>query len=159
MKNDRFLLGILIGIILIVLLSIGIVIFNPQGSNYLPENSPEAVVNNYLTAWAQEDFDKVAGYLMEAENKPEFHKIIQTAYETKYATDTTSVRIDKSILRDHEATVILTMISHPGDPFSTTSQTSGLVALIKENDAWKIKQFPYPFWGWDWYESQSITTK
>ncbi len=152
LKNDKFLIGILIGIAVIVLLSVGIVIFNHNELSYESDDTPEGVVNNYLTAWIQQDYDRVAGYLYDGENKPEYQKIMQTAYDSKYAADTTSIRIEKSIIRGDEATVVVTLIQQPNDPFSTSSQTSDLVTFIKQDGAWKIKQFPYPYWGWDWYE-------
>jgi hypothetical protein len=152
LKNDRFLIGILIGIAIIVLFSVGIVLFNHNELTYQPEDTPEGVVNNYLTAWTLEDYEKVADYLYEADNKPEFQMIIKSAYESKYSVDTTSIRIEKSIIQGDEATVVVTLIQQPGDPFSTSTQSSDLVTFIKQDGAWKIKQFPYPYWGWDWYQ-------
>lgn len=152
MKNDRFLIGILIGITLIVLLSVGIVLFTHNELTYQSDDTPEGVVNNYLIAWNQEDYDKVASYLYEANNKPEYQMILQSAYESKYSVDTTSIRIEKSVIRGDEASVVVTLIYQPGDPFSTSTQSSDLVTFVKQDGAWKIKQFPYPYWGWDWYQ-------
>jgi hypothetical protein len=159
LKNDRFFSIILLGIGILVLISIILVVANRQEMAYQLDDSPEGVVNNYITAWYEEDYDKIAGYLMDAEYKPDYQAIVRNAYDSQYSLDTTSIRVEKSTIREDEATVMIIIIQQPNDPFSSTSQSSDIVSLKKQEGEWKISQFPYPYWGWDWYQSESTINK
>ena len=50
MKNDRFLLGILIGIGLLVALALGLYFLRQEQPAYVNDETPEGVVHNYVTA-------------------------------------------------------------------------------------------------------------
>lgn len=153
MKQDRFLLGILIGIGVIVLLAIVLVAVKNTDLTYLPEDTPEGVVNNYLTAWQAEDYDKVASYLADLENKPQVEDIVRYVYASRTNIENTSMRIESSDVRGDSATVMVTVIQQPYDIFTGTSQNSNVVTLVKQNGKWKITEFPYPYWSWDWYQT------
>jgi hypothetical protein len=159
MKNDRFLKGILIGIGAIVILAVLIVILNQHGLSYLPEDTPEGVVNNYLVAWQTEDYEKVAYYLVDKEDKPDVETVLRNAYEAGAAIERNSVRIEKTDIRENSATVVITIIQQPNNIFSGTQQNNGIVSLLKQNGKWKISEFPYPYWSWNWYEAKADIVK
>jgi hypothetical protein len=50
MKQDRFLTGILIGVVVLVVAAVGLFIFRGGEQTYLDENTPKAVVLNYVLA-------------------------------------------------------------------------------------------------------------
>jgi len=73
MKKDRFLIGILVGIG--VLITAALVVFfirQGDGQTYVGENTPDGVVHNFVLALQKDDFQKAYGYLADEEDKPAF---------------------------------------------------------------------------------------
>lgn len=63
MKNtDKFLIGIVVGIVILVIVVFAVAYFKPK-PDYLPEDTPEGVTNNYLFALRQEDYTRAYSYL------------------------------------------------------------------------------------------------
>jgi hypothetical protein len=63
MKNaDKFLIGIVIGVLLLVVTA-WIILANRPAPAYQAENTPTAVVNNYLLALKTDDLEKAYTYL------------------------------------------------------------------------------------------------
>ncbi|MGE5139312.1 MAG: hypothetical protein ACM3JD_07620 [Rudaea sp.] len=59
---DRFLLGIVAAIVLLVALAFALVRLRPQ-PGYVSEGQPEGVVQNYILAMQQQDLARAYGYL------------------------------------------------------------------------------------------------
>jgi hypothetical protein len=72
MKQDRFLIGILIGIVALVVISLGLFFLRKDSENYVEENAPENIVHNYVVAIHKGDFEKAYSYLSEGVNKPTY---------------------------------------------------------------------------------------
>ncbi|MBW2589509.1 MAG: hypothetical protein JRD71_02105, partial [Deltaproteobacteria bacterium] len=68
MKKDRFLIGILVGIGVLITAAL-VVFFTRQGDGqtYMQESTPDGVVHNYVLALQQGDFQKAYGYLSDEE--------------------------------------------------------------------------------------------
>ena len=63
MKNtDKFLIGIIIGAVLLVGVALAVAFMRPKPS-YQPEDTPEGVAHNYLFALQQGDYQRAYGYL------------------------------------------------------------------------------------------------
>lgn len=63
MKNaDKFLIGIVIGVLLLVVVAF-VILSNRPAPTYQTENTPTAVVNNYLLALETEDLEQAYTYL------------------------------------------------------------------------------------------------
>ena len=63
MKNtDKFLIGIVLGIILLVGVAFVVALQRPKPA-YQPEDTPEGVAHNYLFALQQKDYNRAYGYL------------------------------------------------------------------------------------------------
>jgi len=62
MRGDRFLWGILLGVIVLVVVAFAIVMRQPE-PGYVSDETPEGVVQNYLLAIQREDFERAWGYL------------------------------------------------------------------------------------------------
>ncbi len=72
MKQDRFLLGILIGIGVLILAAL-IVFFSRQNQQtYNPEGTPDGAVHNYILAVLNGNYQKAYGYLADLDNKPSY---------------------------------------------------------------------------------------
>ena len=77
MKQDRFLTGILIGIAVLIVVALTVFFSRKDNLNYVADDTPEGVVQNYVVALHKRDFDKAYGYLADLENKPtqeQFHQ-------------------------------------------------------------------------------------
>ena len=60
--TDRFLIGIVIGIVALVIAAFAITLQRPKAS-YKTDDTPENVAHNYLLAFEQEDFERAYAYL------------------------------------------------------------------------------------------------
>lgn len=61
-STDKFLIGIVGGIVLIVVAAIAVVLLRPK-PEYRPENTPEDIVHNYLLALKKGDYERAYNYL------------------------------------------------------------------------------------------------
>jgi hypothetical protein len=154
MKEDRFLIGILVGIGVLITAAL-VVFFMRQGDRqtYTQENTPDGVVHNYVLALQQGDFQKAYGYLADEEGKPGFGSF-RSYFTAEYnSPENSGIQItgwDEDM--DLTAWVDLTTVQISPGPFSGVSRNNSVAHLIKnEKGDWKIKSMPYPFWGWDWY--------
>ncbi|MCE7939626.1 hypothetical protein DCC79_14865 [bacterium] len=60
--NDRFLLGILVGVVLLVVAAFAVVLSRSEPA-YRADDSPAAVAHNYLLALQRGDYERAYGYL------------------------------------------------------------------------------------------------
>lgn len=72
MKQDRFLLGILVFIALLVVASLALFFARQETQTYGAEDTPEGVIRNYSLSLQNRDFQRAYGYLAGKEDKPTF---------------------------------------------------------------------------------------
>ncbi len=61
-KTDKFLIGIVAGIVLLVIVAFAVVLSRPEPT-YRTDNAADAVAHNYLLALWQQDYDRAYSYL------------------------------------------------------------------------------------------------
>ena len=71
MKQDRFLIGILVGVAVLVVVAVGVFFLRQNDQTYIAEDTPDGVVHNYVLAIQLGDYDRAYGYLAEGEGKPD----------------------------------------------------------------------------------------
>lgn len=155
MKQDKFLIGILAGIGLLVLVSLGL-FFARQGEQvYLAEDTPEGVVHNYVLALQEEDFSRAYGYLAEDKDKPSIAEFRQAFSFGRMDTKDLGVQIrGTEILEDEEnAFVDLVIIQSANGLFSEVYRREEAGHLVLQSGEWKITRMPYDFWDFSWYEN------
>ncbi len=154
MKEDRFLIGIIVVVALLVLTSL-VVFFTQKGDiSYLAEDTPSGVVHNYILALQQGDFEKAYGYLANKEDKPTYERFQQDIVTTQTGMRDTGIQINNvNILKD-TAQVELTVIENSGGPFMSEYRYTETALLVKEDGKWKILQMPYFYWSWNWYQPE-----
>ena len=149
MKEDRFLTGILIGIALLVVASLAVFFLREDTQTYLPEDSPDAIVHNYILALQQEDFERAYTYLADEEGKPNYTNFLRNVI----TTNTDSVQVGDAEISGETATVALIFSNTNGGLFLDRYEYTESARLIRQDGDWKILNMSsYAYWYWDWYQ-------
>lgn len=152
MKKDRFLIGILIFIVLLVAIALGLFYTRQGAETYGPDDSPAGVIRNYVIAVQNMDFERAYGYLAEKEAKPGYDNFRKAFLNYELDTSTASVQIGSTRnIGDNDAVVDVTLVYSSSDPFSNSWSDTQKASVIKQEGSWKLVIMPYPYWGWDWY--------
>ena len=156
MKQDKFLIGIIAGILLLVVVAIVVVLSRAPGNEeYRTDDTPEGVVHNYFLALQRKDYNKAYGYLADdLENKPNMEQFTREAGNYGSSQEA-SLKIGEVNLTDGLAQVPVTVTTYnTGGIFDSNRYSSEDIALLRQDAGgqWKLTQFPYPYWGWSWNE-------
>jgi len=152
MKQDRFLIGILTAIGLLVVLSLVLFLVRKDTQAYLPEAAPEQIVNNYVLALQQGDYQRAYRYLAEKQNKPTYEQFRRSFFNNQLDVRGTGVRIGTPEISGQEAFIEVTVIHSANDPFSREWNSTETAVLVSQAGGWRVSQMPYPYWGWEWYQ-------
>jgi len=155
MKQDRFLLGIVIGIGVLAVVALGLFFMRQDTQEYLTSNSPEAVVHNYVLALTNKEYEKAYGYLADLENKPTYEEFRQSFFNHMVSSEGIGVDIGTAEIHADEATVEMNLMYSSGDPFSNNYNNTDRALLVLQNGEWKLSSMPYNFWDYNWYQSLS----
>lgn len=159
MKQDRFLIGILIGIVVLVVISLGLFFTRKDSENYIADDTPEGVVHNYVVAIHKSDYEKAYGYLADKDNKPTFTNFRQAFIINRVSPNNVGLEIGTADIRGEDATVSLSTIYNASDPFSNGYRNSEVALLTRQAGQWKLEQMPFNFWAYDWYQPTSMPVK
>lgn len=154
MKNDRFLLFLLIGIGVLVLLAVGLYLARSGGQQtYGEETTPEGVLRNYIVAVQKQDFERAYGYLSDTvKMKPGRAAFQQTLIAAQNEILRTGADLGQTQLADDATAVVpLTLIHNLDGLFNTPYRDVQSVTLLREGGKWKITSMPYPFGDWNWF--------
>lgn len=154
MKQDRFLLGILVGIGVLVVAALVVFFTRQQQTAYRPELGPDDVVHNYVLAIMNKDYEKAYSYLADLKYKPMFDDFRQAFAVGRLVPGENGVNIGAAEVAGDTATVEVVMVYSPGDPFSSGYNNVGSAQLVRQNGAWKISAMPaYNLWDFGWYQA------
>jgi len=154
MKNDKFLLGIIIGIVALVAIAL-LVFFTRQDvtPTYQSEDQPQGVVFNYLLALDKGEYEKAYVYLAEIPNKPSLAQFRQSMAVNK-AQYGNAVNITEQEIEGQTATVnVVTQMSN-GGLFNEGYQNMEIATLEKVDGKWRIISMPYAYWSYDWNQPE-----
>ena len=158
MKGDKFLIGIIVGIGLLVVVALIVVLTRGQQEAYIADDSPSGVVHNYFLAVQRQDYEKAYGYLWDdLKSKPDLDEFITTV-DSYGSRSETSLQVGESTITDSRARVEVAIATYRGGGlFDSGSYTNREVAHLRTNanGDWKLIEFPYPYWGYDWNEEKS----
>jgi hypothetical protein len=153
MKQDRFLTGILIGIGMLVVIAVVVFFTRQNQSSYVAENTPDGVVHNYVLAILNKDYEKAYGYLADLDNKPTMAQFRQAFAVGRLNPGENGIKVGKASVTGEDATVDVSMVYTPGDPFSSGYNNIGTAQLVRQQGAWKISSMPtYNLWDYSWYQ-------
>jgi hypothetical protein len=158
MKQDRFLTGILVGIVVLVIVALTVFFLRQGSQSYISEDAPEGVVHNYVLAVLNADYEKAYGYLAELEDKPDYEQFRDAFLTGVVNPNNSAVDIGESEVSGETASVEVALIYNPSDPFSTGYRDVQRALLIRQNGAWKLSSMPgYYFWDFNWYTQLEAT--
>lgn len=157
MKQDRFLVGILIFIALLVAISLALFFIRQQAPDYGSEDTPEGVVRNYILAIQKGDYPRAYRYLAEQEHKPSYASFEQTFLSNPQGLTAIGVQIGQTTQSDSQAWVEVMVAYGASEPFRGNGWDNvEKASLIQQNGHWKITYMPYPYWGWEWYQQVEV---
>ena len=152
MRQDRFLTGILAGIVVLVVIALAAFFLRQGSQSYISEDVPEGVVHNYVLAVLSDDYEKAYKYLADLDNKPTYEQFRDAFLTGVVNPNNSAVDIGASEVTDETASVEVALIYNPSDPFSTGYRDVQRAVLVKQNGAWKLSSMPgYYFWDYNWY--------
>jgi hypothetical protein len=156
MKNDKFLIAIIGGIILLVVVALVLVLARAQNQEYMADDSPAGVVQNYFVAIQRKDYERAYSYLSdELRTKPNLDRFIRDMSNIR---DESSLKLGETRLGDVTTQVDVALSTYSGGGIfdSGTYTNQGTVTLRATADGqWKLTSFPYPYWGYDWDQPKS----
>jgi hypothetical protein len=135
-KRANRVLWIVVAAIVIIALIVVLAVKEPTAE--LDKSSPEGVVQQYLNAAIDKDFDQAKSFLASDT------KCTAEDFDRAYIQD--SLRIGLSEVSPAESTAVVTVsIQYSnGDPFGGTYSEDRNFRLIKTDDGWKITGVPWP---------------
>jgi len=152
LKQDRFLIGILIFIIVLVAVALGLFFMRQDTLTYVPDDTPEGVIHNYALAIQNMDFEKAYTYLAQGEAKPSYEYFRMAYLNRQLDVSNAAIQVGATrSLSATEAVVDITVVFSSTDPFSSPYSNLQTATLVKEGGDWKLTFMPNPYWGWDWY--------
>ncbi len=158
MKQDRFLLGILLGIGLLVVAALGVFFARQKDSGYLPDDTPEGVIYDYALALQVGDYERAYSYLADMEGKPTLAQFRSVFLERRDSIQRTALEVGEAhLIEGNEAWVDVVVIYSSGDIFDQGWRSNETAVLILQEDAWRIRSMPFPYWDWIWGENQEST--
>jgi hypothetical protein len=154
MRQDRFLMGILIGIGLLIVAALVVFFTRQTQGSYVAENAPEGVVHNYVLAIMNKDYQKAYGYLADLDHKPTYNAFRQAFAVGRLNPADNGIKIGKPAVTGEDASVEVDMVYAASDPFSSEYNNAGTAQLVKQNGIWKISSMPtYNLWDYGWYQA------
>jgi hypothetical protein len=143
--TDKFLIGIVAGIILLVVVVFLVVLLRPE-PEYLAEDTPESVTHNYLLALQNGEYERALDNLSSSvkhapKNVNEFVEDIDgCSYRFRDLDRDTSLIVVSAEIRGESAEVqIKQTVFYSGDMFdSNLIERVFEMRLKKQNGAWKL---------------------
>jgi hypothetical protein len=156
-RRDRFLWIILLTIAALAVLAVVLFFLRQGEQDYVPDDTPQGVVRNYVLALEKKDFQRAYAYLRDAAGKPDFERFRQDFLAKQLDISSTAVRIGETQPSGQDVIVSLVVIRSGGGPFGDVYRESSSAVLVRdEAGVWKIASMPYPYWGFDWYNPQLL---
>jgi hypothetical protein len=160
MKQDRFLMGILIFIGLLVIAALALFFIRQDAQVYGTEDTPEGIIRNYVLALQKQDFQRAYGYLAEKDNKPTYDTFRRAFLTNQLDVSSNGLQVGSvQYLNSGEATVGISVLYAGSGPFAQSSTSTDKATLIQQGGTWKLSYMPYPFWAYDWFQPTPVPVK
>ncbi len=160
MKQDKFLIGILSFIGLLVVVALILFFVRKDKATYRTDDTPENVVYNFALAIQQNDLVRAYGYLADLESKPTMAAFLQSNQNGYLNISGNALDVGKVTMQGQDnAWVNVTIQYLGGGPFNSGWSNQDKAVLVRQNGAWKVSSMPYPYWSGDWYLTTPVPGK
>ena len=100
------------------------------------------------------DYQKAYDYLADLPNKPTFDAFRKSFATGALTPASQGIKIGSASVTGDDATVEVSMLYSPSDPFSNGYNNVGSAQLVRQNGVWKISNMPaYTLWDYNWYQA------
>ena len=153
MVRDRFLIGILIGIGVLVTAAL-ILFFNRQSQlAYVDDSTPEGAARNYLLALQRNEYERAYNYLSEVSTRPDFTRF-REPFLTYQGSEVANMAVevgDASLDNGSDSALVqITIIRNTESLFGDLYRDRQTMHRVRQGGNWKIQSAPYPFWSYEW---------
>ena len=153
MKQDRFLVGILIFIGVLVIAALALFFIRQDTQVYGTDDTPEGVIRNYALALQKQDFQRAYDYLADKDNQPTYEAFRHAFLTNQLDVSSNALQVGSiQYINGGEVTVSLSVLYAGGGPFTQSYSSTDTATLVQQGGAWKLSYMPYPFWAYDWYQ-------
>ena len=151
LRDDRFLIGILVGIGLLLALALAAIVLLRGTAQELPATTPGGATQRFLQAAEGQDYDLAYAYLSDTMvDKPTREQFARAASEGRAADQAgTRLRIERETVSGDTAIVVVEVTHYTtSGPFFgggewTVTET---FTLRREAEVWRITSLPYRYW-------------
>jgi hypothetical protein len=154
MKQDRFLMGILIFIGVLVTVALAVFFIRKDAQQvYGPEDTPEGVIRNYALALQNQDYERAYGYLADKSGRPTYENFRRSFITAQLDVSSNAVQVGSvQFINSNEASVNVSVLFAGSGPFNQGWSSTENASLIRQADGWKLTYMPYPYWMYEWYQ-------
>ena len=135
-KRANRVLGIVVAAIVIVALIVVFAVKEPTAE--LDKGSPEGVVQQYLNAAIDKDFDQAKSFLASDT------KCTADDFDRAYIQDSIRIGLSGTTSTESTAKVTVTIETSNSDPFGGSYAETQTFRLVKDDSGWKITGIPWP---------------
>ncbi|MCX6034697.1 MAG: hypothetical protein NTV38_06945, partial [Chloroflexi bacterium] len=133
MKQDRFLLGILIFIGLLVVAALALFFIRQDTQVYVADDTPEGVIRNYALALQKQDFLRAYNYLADKDNKPTYDTFRRAFLTNQLDVSSNALQVGSiQYIDSGEATVNVTVLYAGSGPFTQGWSSTDNAALVQQ---------------------------
>ena len=159
--TDKFLIGIVAGVILLVGAAFAIAFLRPKPT-YQPDDTPEDVAHNYLLALKQEDYARAYGYLSPGirsypDSAEAFAEdVADNRWNFGGGDDSVTLEIESVRMTGEDRAVVSVRERrfYQGGLFDSGEYTSTFdMTLRRRNDRWQIFESD-SYWAWCWDDTK-----
>lgn len=158
MQRDRFLFAIIIGIGVLVLVALVLFFIRQGNTSYQDETTPTGVISNYVLALQARDYQRAHDYLADLPKMPSLTSF-QEPFLQYQASElaNTPVEIGEVITNEalQTAVVQITLVRGGRGFLDEVYREAQTAHLVKQDGMWKIIDFPYPYWSYEWTINQT----
>jgi hypothetical protein len=145
-STDKFLLGIVAGVVILVVVSLVIALRQPDQPAYDPDDTPAGVAHNYLLALQLEDYPRAYGYLSPlllgypADAEAFKRKVLDNPYWFGLNDDEVSLAIEGvNVTNDLAEVVMRRTVFYRGSLFDSGQYSDTFdMSLLQVDGNWKI---------------------
>ncbi len=144
-KTDRFLVGIVASILVLVVVALIVALRQPPPT-YQPEDTPGGVAYNYLLALQQKNYPRAYSYLSPtldgypADSDAFAHHLANYSWAFRFAEDTAVSIAETRLINNDDAVVRAAITQFRGEGLfgSSLTSTDFDLELRREQGGWKI---------------------